>query len=185
MRGSLVVLALAISPLLTTVSKAQNPSSNATRPMCQKDPGNPSANGEANRTKKCPPPPPTATGKVTITGMVFFDLPPYDGSFDSLNENGIAGWTVVLTSQTGQQWTYNTATDSSNPGSFIFADLPSGATYTLCVQPAMGWTQTSPTSAMGGVSCPSGGIGYSIPVQPLAVDVGIGDQNFGFYSNTP
>ena len=69
--------------------------------------------------------------------MVFFDLPPYDGIFDPANEMGIAGWTVVLTGPTGQQ-TYNTATDPNNPGAFVFAGLPSGVTYTLCVQPAFG-----------------------------------------------
>ena len=59
MRGSLVVLALALSPLMTSVVGAQAPStSDGSRPMCQKDPGNPSPTGEENRTKKCPPPPP-------------------------------------------------------------------------------------------------------------------------------
>jgi hypothetical protein len=144
--------------------------------MCEKDPGNPSATGEANRTKKCPPPP--AAGKVTITGIVFFDLPPYDGVYDPTNEMGIAGWTVVLTGPSGQL-TYNTATDAANPGTFIFAALPSAATYTLCVVPAAGWTQTGPTS---GAQCPNG-VGYTIVVPALDVDVSIGDQNFGFYSN--
>lgn len=178
MRGSLVVLALAMSPFVATTSQAQDPTpaSSDTRPMCQKDPGNPSPSGEANRTKKCPPPPPM--GKVTITGTVFFDLPPYDGMFDPINENGLAGWTVVLTGPTGQQ-SYNTATDPLNPGFFTFSGLPSGATYTLCVVPAAGWTQTAPTS---GTLCPNG-FGYSIAVQALAVDVVISDQNFGFYSN--
>src|SRR2546423_12759893 len=94
MRGSLVVLALAISPFVASVSKAQNPASTSTksRPMCTKDPGNPSPTGEANRTKKCPP---VATGKVTISGIVFFDLEPYDAMYDPENEIGLAGWTVV------------------------------------------------------------------------------------------
>ena len=180
MRGSLVVLALAIAPFAagSATAQATNPSSSSMRPMCEKDPGNPSAAGEANRTKKCPPPPPVATGKVTISGIVFFDLPPYDGVFDASNENGIAGWNVVLTGPAGQV-TYNTATDPNNPGAYVFAGLPSGATYTVCVVPAMGWTQTSPT---GGAQCPNG-VGYSITVPPLVVDMAISDQNFGFYSN--
>ncbi|HEY2377328.1 MAG TPA: carboxypeptidase-like regulatory domain-containing protein [Gemmatimonadaceae bacterium] len=184
MRGSLFVLAMAMSPFVTTVSKAQAPAStsSSSRPMCQWDPGNPSANGEANRTKKCPPPPPPATGKVTITGMVFFDLAPYDGIFDPDNENGIAGWTVVLIGPTGQL-TYSTATDPNNPGFFSFAGLPSNATYTLCVQPAPGWTQTAP---MGGASCTSSvgsSWGYTFAVPALAGDAVVSDQNFGFYSN--
>lgn len=175
MRSNLVVLALALSPLMTTVLKAQDQGS---RPMCQKDPGNPSPTGEANRTKKCPP---VATGKVTITGTVFFDLAPYDGIFDPLNENGIAGWTVVLTGPTGAL-TYNTATDPNNPGFFTFSGLPSGASYTLCVQPSAGWTQTSPTTATG-VLCANGTVGYRYDVPASVGDVVASDQNFGFFSN--
>jgi SdrD B-like protein len=181
MRGSLVVLALAISPFVATPSRAQDPSSpgNGSRPMCTKDPGNPSSTGEANRTKKCPP---VATGKVTISGIVFFDQPPYDGWYDPENENGIAGWTVVLTGPTGQL-TYNTATDPNNPGAFMFSGLPSGATYTLCVQPTAGWTQTAP---MAGATCTStvgNTWGYTIVVPALASDTTISNQNFGFYAN--
>lgn len=180
MRGSLVVLALAISPLLASVSKAQDPTppSNS-RPMCEKNPGNPSPTGQTNRTKKCPP---VATGKVTISGIVFFDLDPFDGLYDPENELGLAGWTVVLTGPTGQL-TYNTATDPANPGAFIFAGLPSNATYTLCVQPPVGWTQTAPT---GGAVCTSSvgnTWGYTIKVDPLVVDGVIPNQNFGFFAN--
>ena len=181
MRGSLVVLALAISPLLTSVAQAQAPAtSNGSRPMCVKDPGNPSPTGEENRTKKCPPPPPT--GKVTISGTVFFDLPPYDGTFDSTNEMGIAGWTVVLTGPTGQQM-YNTATDPNNPGVFIFSGLPTGVTYTLCVQPAFGWTQTAPTSGATCTSSVGSTWGFTIMVPASVGDTVVPDQNFGFYSN--
>jgi len=181
MRGSLVVLALTISPLLASASRAQAPASPSTssRPMCEKDPGNPSPTGEANRTKKCPP---VATGKVTISGIVFFDLAPYDGVYDPENEIGIAGWTVVLSGPNGQL-TYNTATDPNNPGTFVFSALPSGATYTLCVQPQAGWTQTAPS---GGAVCTSSvgnSWGYTITVPALAGDASVTDQNFGFYSN--
>jgi len=147
--------------------------------MCEKDPGNPSPTGEANRTKKCPP---VATGKVTISGIVLFDLEPYDGMYDPENENGLAGWTVGLSGPMGQL-TYNTATDPNNPGTFIFADLPSDATYTLCVQPPPGWTQTAPT---GGAVCTSSvgtTWGYTIPVPALAGDATVTGQNFGFYAN--
>ncbi len=181
MRGSLVVLALAVSPLLASVARAQSDSSPSdnTRPMCEKDPGNPSPTGEANRTKKCPP---VATGKVTISGIVFFDLAPYDGMYDPQNENGIAGWTVVLTGPTGQL-TYDTSTDPNNPGVFVFAGLPSGATYTLCVQPAMGWTQTAPTGGAVCTSTAGSTWGYTIVVPPAATDTSVTDQNFGFYTN--
>jgi len=183
MRGSLVVLALAISPLLASVSKAQDPTSpsDRSRPMCEKSPGNPSPTGLASRTKKCPP---VATGKVTISGIVFFDLDPFDGQYDSENELGLAGWTVVLTGPTGQQ-TYNTATDPLNPGFFVFADLPSNATYTLCVQPPIGWTQTAPTASGMTVCTSSVGNtwGYTIQVDPLTVDRSIPNQNFGFFAN--
>lgn len=173
MRGSVVVLALAMSPFLATVSKAQD--TQPTIPnVCVKDPGNPSSTGDASRAKKCPPPPPANTGKVTISGTVFFDLAPYDGLFDVDNEVGIAGWNVILTGPMGSM-TFLTVT-----GAFSFADLPGDATYTLCVQPSAGWTQTSPTS---GAACPNS-FGYTIVVPPLAADSTITDKNFGFYSNT-
>jgi hypothetical protein len=175
MRGSLVVLALAISPFVATVASAQNPaSSDDTMPLCQKDPGNPSTSGDSSRTKKCPPPPPPATGTVTITGTLFFDQAPYDGVFDPNNEVGIAGWNVVLTGPNGSS---SFLTDGT--GYFSFGGLPSGATYTLCAQPSAGWTQTVPTS---GAACPNS-FGYTINVPPLAADSTIANQNLGFYSN--
>lgn len=177
MRGTFVVLVLAISPFVTTASKAQDPSpSGDPMPLCQKAPGSPSTTGDSSRTKKCPPPPPPATGMATITGTVFFDLPPYDGVYDPNNEVGIAGWNVILTGPSGS-WTFLT----DGTGYFSFAGLPSGATYTLCVQPSAGWTQTAPAS---GASCLNS-VGYTINVPPLATDATIANENFGFYSNTP
>jgi hypothetical protein len=178
MRGSLVVLALAISTSVATVSKAQEPApaGGSTKPICEKDPGNSSPTGEENRTKKCPPAPPPATGKVTITGTLFFDLAPYDGVFDSSNENGIAGWWVVITGPSGSS---RFMTDGT--GFFSFAGLPSGVTYTLCVEPSAGWTQTVPTS---GASCLNS-FGYTIAVPALVGDATVSDKNIGFYSNTP
>jgi hypothetical protein len=173
MRGTVVVLALAMSTFVASVSEAQD--TQPTSPnVCIKDPGNPSSTGDASRSKKCPPPPPPNIGKVTISGNVFFDLPPYDGVFDAENEVGIAGWNVVLTGPTGSM-SFMTVT-----GDFSFAALPGDATYTLCVEPSPGWTQTSPTS---GAACLNS-FGYTIVVPPLAADSTITGKNFGFYSNT-
>lgn len=173
MRGSIVVLALAMSTLVAPVAKSQDAPK-----VCVKDPGNPSTSGDASRSKKCPtptpPPPPANTGKVTISGNVFFDLPPYDGVFDPANEVGIAGWNVVLTGPTGST-TFMTVT-----GDFSFAGLPGDATYTLCVEPSAGWTQTAP---MSGAACLNS-FGYTIVVPPLAADSTITGKDFGFYSNT-
>ena len=174
MRGSIVVLALAMSSFVGSVSKAQDTASTSSPKVCVKDPGNPSSSGDDNRSKKCPAPPPANTGKVTISGNVFFDLAPYDGVFDPNNEVGIAGWNVVLTGPTGSM-TFMTVT-----GDFSFAGLPGDATYTLCVQPSPGWTQTSPTS---GAACVNS-FGYTIVVPPLAADSTITGKDFGFYSNT-
>lgn len=177
MRGSLVVLALAISPSIAAVAKAQDPApSGDPMPLCQKDPGNPSTSGDSSRTKKCPPPPPppATTGTVTITGTLFFDLAPYDGVFDPNNEVGIAGWNVVLTGPTGSS---RFMTDGT--GYFSFAGLPGGTTYTLCVEPSAGWTQTAPTT---GASCLNS-FGYTITVPSLSADSTVANQNFGFYSN--
>jgi hypothetical protein len=180
MRASFAMLALAISPFVATVSEAQDPAPTSTMPQCQKSSGNPSSSGDESRTKKCPPPPPPTTGTATITGTVFFDLAPYDGVFDPDAEVGIAGWYVVLTGPTGSS---RYLVDGS--GSFSFAGLPSGATYTLCVEPSAGWTQTAPSS---GVSCTNAAngmtsSGYTIVVPALAVDTVIPARNLGFYSN--
>ena len=174
MRGSIVVLALAMSSFVGSVARAQDTASTSIPKVCAKDPGNPSSSGDDNRSKKCPPPPPANIGKVTISGNVFFDLAPYDGVFDPDNEVGIAGWNVVLTGPTGSM-TFMTVT-----GDFSFAGLPGDATYTLCVQPSAGWTQTSPTS---GAACPNS-FGYTIVVPPLAADSTLTGKDFGFYSNT-
>ena len=179
MRGSLVVLALAITPFVAKVSRAQDTAStsSSTKNVCVKDPGNPSPSGDANRTKKCPtPPPPPPPGTVTISGTVFFDLPPYNGIFDSPDENGIAGWDVILTGPTFQT-TYNTATDPDHPGTFIFVGVPSNATYTLCVQPSSQWVQTSPSSGPTCIGTFGNTFGYTI----VAGSTDISNQNFGFY----
>jgi hypothetical protein len=184
MRGNVVVLALAMMPFVTRVSKAQDPvPPTDSRPQCSKDPGNPSDSGEANRTKKCPPPP--VTGTVSISGTVYFDLDPYNGIFDAPDENGIAGWDVVISgpSVPGGSMTYNTAADPLKPGYFVFAGLPTNATYTLCVVPMAGWQQTGPTS--GGPTCTGGAFtttGYTIDVPALAGDATVSDRNFGFFS---
>ena len=176
MRGSLVVLALAITPFVSTVATAQDPAPSSTMPLCQKEPGTPSTTGDDSRTKRCPtdPPPPPTTGTATITGTLFFDLAPYDGVYDPNNEVGIAGWNIVLTGPNG---TSQFLTDGT--GFFSFAGLPGGATYILCAQPSAGWTQTAPTS---GASCPSS-YGYTISVPALAADTTIANMNLGFYSN--
>src|SRR2546423_8297452 len=112
MRGSLVVLALALTPLVAHVSKAQDtPTSGGSSKLCVKDPGNPSDSGEANRMKKCPPP---ATGKVTIKGTVFFDVD-HDGMFNTSEEVGIATFQVVLT--TGSE---TLPMDSAADGTYTF-----------------------------------------------------------------
>ena len=165
---------------MATTSKAGAQADSSSKPQCQKDPGNPSSSGSDSRTKKCPvptpppPPPPVATGKATITGTLFFDLAPYDGMFDPNNEVGIAGWNVVLTGPTA---TLRFMTDGT--GFFSFSGLDSGVTYTLCVEPVPGWTQTTPTS---GALCLNS-VGFSIDVPAVATDTTIANQNFGFYSN--
>lgn len=175
MRGSLVVLALAITPFVAKVSRAQDTvstSSSSTRTQCEKDPGNPSPSGDENRTKKCPPPP--TNGRVTITGTLFFDLDPL-GAYNPPDEVGIAGWNVVLTGPTG---TVTFMTDAT--GFFSFSGLPTGATYTLCVVPSPGWTQTLPT---GGTAPCTNSFGYTIDVPALAGDAVVSDKNFGFFSS--
>lgn len=171
MRGSLVVLALAITPFVTRVAKAQDTASttSSTKQLCLKDPGNPSPTGDENRTKKCPPP---QLGTTTITGIVFFDVD-HDGNYIT-DEVGIASWQVVLTGPVNM-----TTSSDGNTGTYSFAGLPAG-TYLVCVVPSMGWTQTAPSNS---ATCPNG-MGYSITTQPSATDSTIPNINFGYYSNT-
>jgi hypothetical protein len=172
MRGSVVVLAFAIAPFLAPVLTAQDTASTtSTKQLCQKNPGNPSTSGDENRTKKCPTPPPPQVGTTTISGIVFFDVD-HDGSYIT-DEVGIASWQVVLTGPVNM-----TTMSDGNTGTYSFAGLPAG-TYTVCVVPSPGWTQTSPAP---GVACPSSN-GFTVVAPVQASDSTIPNINFGFYSN--
>jgi hypothetical protein len=179
MRGSLVVLALAVTPFLARVSSAQaNAASSADDKRCvERQRGNPSATGLANRAdpttkgnKNCTP---VVVGHTSVSGVVFFDLNG-NGMFDAEDEVGISSWQVQISGPMTQ--TVMTAGD----GTYSFTGLTPG-NYTVCVLPPMGWSQVSPTS---GPACDSG-IGASIVAPALAGDVGYVDINFGYVSVNP
>ncbi|HKW46524.1 MAG TPA: SdrD B-like domain-containing protein [Gemmatimonadaceae bacterium] len=176
MRGSKVVLALAMTLFAARATHAQDTTqTSSTDKQCiQKTRGNASDSGVANRAdptlqgnKDCAPP---SVGHATISGAVFFDLD-LNGVFGS-DEVGLSSWTVQLTGPNVSQ----TASTDVN-GAYSFSGLSSG-TYTVCVTILPGWTQTGPAS---GASCLTG-TGYTINVPSLAVDTLYTGKDFGFIS---
>lgn len=177
MRRSLVVLALALTPVLAGVARAQSDTSSKTTKCFDKDRGgNPSSQGDASRSKNdCPPPPPpppTTVGVTSVTGFLFFDLS-QNGIFDP-DEVGISGFTVQISGNGITPQTTMTAGD----GSYTFTGLQPG-TYLVCAVPPAGWIQTGPTS---GTSCSNGTIGLTITAPAQATDTALTGINFGFIS---
>jgi hypothetical protein len=178
MRGSRVVLALAMTFLATRVTRAQDTtqtSSTGDKQCLQRTRGNPSDTGSANRAdptlqgnKDCTPP---SVGHATISGTVFFDLD-FNGIFSPPDEVGLSSWTVQLT---GPNVNQTTSTDLN--GAYSFSGLSSG-TYTVCVMMLPGWNQTGPAT---GATC-SIGTGYTIVVPSLAADTTMTGKDFGFVS---
>ena len=178
MRGSRVVLALAMTFLAIHVTRAQDTTqtSNTGDKQCiQRTRGNASDSGLANRAdpslqgnKDCAPP---SVGHATVSGTVFFDLD-MNGLFGPPDEVGLSSWNVQLT---GPNVSQTVSTDMN--GAYSFSGLSSG-TYTVCVQMLPGWTQTG---LANGASCPIG-TGLTIVVPSLAADTTITGKDFGFVS---
>lgn len=177
MRGSLVVLALAVTPFVASSLRAQDTaqttSSSENKKCVQRDRGNPSDSGLANRAdptqqgnKDCTP---VVLGHSTISGSVFFDVD-LDGMLGP-DEVGISGWEVQLTGPMSM-----TTMSVGDAGAFSFTGLVAG-TYIVCVTARPGWNQTSPKS---GEPCPTG-IGYKI-MAPAQVGDMTFTTNFGFVS---
>jgi hypothetical protein len=171
----MVVLALVMTALAARVTNAQSttpaPSADDNKQCLQRDRGNPSDTGLANRAdptlqgnKDCLPP-----GHASISGTVFFDLD--QNGILGPDEVGISGWQVQLTGPVTQ----TVITDGT--GAYSFTGLDAG-TYTVCVIPAPGWTQISPAS---GATCPNG-IGYTIVYPVSTSDASFPNTNFGFVS---
>jgi SdrD B-like protein len=221
MRGSIVVLALAVTPFIARTSHAQHGNPVRSHMMRREMPaarrdddddrrgdkrrdddkkceekrrGNPSQNGLDHRAdprtkgnKDCdtqqppsqtppPPPPPTPdptpapAGHTVVQGSVFFDID-QDGLFGT-DEVSLSGWTVQISGPMNL-----TATTDGN-GAYTFSNLIAGS-YTVCVIPPMGWTQTA---IAGAPSCGANLYGYSITGVQLAGDVVYSGVDFGFIS---
>lgn len=167
MRVRMLVVAMIATPLLASVSQAQNTGDHPNQrfkvceklsPAKNKQGADMAGNSgkERREPKKCVPdvPPPVVTppsgGIAEIHGMAFNDANG-NGVFDA-GEAPLAGWAIQLSGTVGAVTT--TAAD----GTYSFTALPVG-TYTVCA--AAGMTQSAPTS---GPSCPSGAAGYSADV---------------------
>lgn len=174
MRGSLVVLALAIASFVAPAANAQGSSRADSVKCAERQRGNPSDSGLANRAdpttkgnKDCAPP--VVYGHTSVSGSLFFDLD-LNGIFGD-DEIGLSGWQLQITGP----MTLTTTTDGD--GNYTFTGLTPG-NYTLCVVALIGWTQTSPVS---GPLCTTG-IGYSITAPAVVTDTFIPNMNFGWIS---
>lgn len=202
MRGSIVVLALAVTPLVARVSNAQATShvvkqiiprsQQAQVALCKdRKPDNASATALLNRAdpksegnKECappPPPPPSPAPQPTpdpsYTGRttisgVVFGDLNGDGLMDP-SEQPLSGWTVVVAGPMNL-----TAVTDVN-GAYSFSGLIAG-TYTVCVVPAAGWVETPILLAP---SCGSGLYGYSLDAPLSMDDAWYTGVDFGFHSS--
>jgi hypothetical protein len=207
MRGSIVVLALAVTALSARVSQAQHRGPHWQRrwtPAARHDDdrdqrgksddkkceerkrGNPSDNGLNHRAdpttkgnKDCvvpapaPAPDPSPLGHTLIQGALFFDVD-HDGMFGP-DEVGLAGWTVQVIGPV------NASAITDGNGGYTIPGLTAGS-YTVCVMPPMGWSQTAPSTGLGLPSCSNGTVGFSIDAPELVGDVWYSGVDFGFVS---
>jgi hypothetical protein len=204
MRGSLVVLALAVTPLVASVSQAQH------RPHWQrhdmpaasrrdddddrkgddkkceeKKRGNPSQNGldhradprtKGNKDCETQAPPPQPPPPALGHTQVQGSLF-FDVDHDGLfgpDEVGLAGWTV----QVFGPMSASAVTDGN--GAYAITGLTAGM-YTVCVMAPAGWSQTAP-SAGTGPTCSNATVGMSIEAPALVGDVWYSGVDFGFVS---
>jgi SdrD B-like domain len=177
MRGSRVVLALAMTLIAVRVTNAQDTTqaSIADDKKCLERPrGSPSDTGLANRAdptlqgnKDCVPP---VLGHATISGNVFFDLD-QNGIFGP-DEVGLSSWQVVLSGPVSQ----TVQTDVN--GAYSFTGLTAG-TYTVCVSQLPGWNQIPPAGGAT-TTCPIG-IGYLIDFKAQVADMTF-TRDFGYVS---
>lgn len=187
MRVRMLVVAMIATPMLASVSQAQNADhANMRFKVCEKL--SPAKNkqgadkagnsGKLRREpRKCvpdvPPPPPVdpgtggtgATGIAEIHGMAFNDANG-NGSFDA-GESPLAGQPIQLIGPVNQVVT--TGAD----GSYIFSALPVGV-YTVCSASSM--TQSAPQT---GPTCPSGAAGWSAEVPDVLPSIWYLDIDFG------
>ena len=178
MRGSVVVLALLVTPFVATIASAQDtqPANPGDQKCAVRGRGNsPDTTTRTDPTqqgnKNCAP---AVIGHTTISGVVFFDID--QNGVLGVDEVGLSGWQVQLTGPV----TLTVMTDGN--GAYSFPGLDAG-TYTVCVIPPPGWNQISPTnSTPGGTSCGTGGFGYTITAPAAATDTSIPNINFGYIS---
>ena len=203
MRGSIVVLALAVSPLFASISQAQGhgphwqkrwtpAARRSDDKKCEdRQRGNPSDNGlnhradpRAKGNKGCdlggdqtppPPPPPAAdtAGQTQIQGAVFFDVD-HDGAFGP-DEVGLSGWTVQVSGP------MNASAITDGNGAYSISNLVPGD-YTVCAMPPMGWAQTSPGTGFGLPVCSNGTVGFGLNAPAVSGLTQYTGVDFGFVS---
>jgi hypothetical protein len=210
MRGSIVVLALVVSPFVASVSQAQHdnrphwrrhdlPASarvdrdddrKSDDKKCEeKTRGNPSQSGIDHRAD------PTTKGNKDCSTATQTPPPPapppvvlghtgVQGSlFFDLDHDGLFGPDeVALAGWTVQVSGPMSASAITDGNGFYSISGLTAGTYTVCVMAPMGWTQTAP-SAGNGPTCSNATVGISIEAPALVGDVLYSDVDFGFVSN--
>ena len=211
MRGSIVVLALAVSPLFASVSQAQNGHGphwqrhwSAARQddgrrgrsddkKCEeRQRGNPSENGLNHRAD------PRAKGNkgcdlnpVPVQSPPPPPPPPADASqtdiqgslfFDVDNDGAFGPDEVGLAGWTVQvSGPMNASAVTDGNGAYSITGLIPGS-YIVCAMPPMGWSQTSPGAGFGLPTCSNGTVGFALDAPAVSGLTTYTGVDFGFVS---
>jgi SdrD B-like domain len=212
MRGSLVVLALAITPLCASVSQAQRGPHWQRRYLgvarhedgrgrsddkkCEdRKRGNPSDNALNHRAD------PRLKGNKDCdlsTGNGGGDQPPpppppsgdtlghtqIQGSlfFDVDHDGAFGPDEVGLAGWTVQVTGPMNASAVTDGNGAYTISGLTAGTYTVCVMAPMGWSQTSPGTGFGLPTCSNGTVGFSLEAPEVVGDTGYSGVDFGFVS---
>jgi hypothetical protein len=209
MRGSIVVLALAVTPLFASVSQAQrgphwqrhylgvsrhndDRRGKGDDKKCEErqrgnssDIGNHRVDPRLKGNKDCEvssgtqSPPPPPPPPADTLGHTQIQ-----GSlFFDVDHDGAFGPDEVglagWTVQVSGPMSASAVTDGN--GAYTISGLTAG-TYTVCVMAPMGWSQTSPGTGFGLPTCSNGTVGFSLEAPETVGDTGYTGVDFGFVS---
>jgi hypothetical protein len=211
MRGSIVVLALAVTPLFASVSQAQNghgphwqkhwtpgarhddgQRGKSDDNKCEdRKRGNPSDNGLNHRAD-----PRTKGNKDCDLGVQNPPPPPPPPAVDTAGSTEIDGAVFFDVDHDGafgpdevglSGWTVQVSGPmtasavTDGNGAYAISGLIAGD-YTVCVLPPMGWAQTSPGTGLGLPTCSNGTVGFGLNAPAVSGLTQYTGVDFGFVS---